>query len=60
LIRIVRQTVKDCTGERWVGQVIMPALDGAAINGTPTPNSIDGVIDNRGFTGQSVSEVGLG
>jgi RHS repeat-associated protein len=54
LIRIVRQTVKDCIGERWVGQVIMPALDGAAINGTPTPNSIDGVIDNRGFTGHEM------
>jgi RHS repeat-associated protein len=29
-------------------------LDGAAINGTPTPNSIDGVIDNRGFTGHEM------
>jgi RHS repeat-associated protein len=32
-------------------------LNGAPINGTPTPNSIDGVTDNRGFTGHEMLDL---
>jgi len=28
--------------------------DGAPVDGTPTPNSIDGKVDNRGFTGHEM------
>ena len=29
-------------------------LDGAPLNGTPTPDTIDGLTDNRGFTGHEM------
>jgi RHS repeat-associated protein len=29
-------------------------LDGAPLNGTPTPDSLDGITDNRGFTGHEM------
>jgi RHS repeat-associated protein len=30
------------------------SLDGALLNGTPTPDSLDGVVDNKGFTGHEM------
>jgi RHS repeat-associated protein len=32
-------------------------LNGAPINGTATPNSIDGITDNRGFTGHEMLDL---
>lgn len=32
-------------------------MNGAPLNGTPTPNSIDGITDNRGFTGHEMLDL---
>jgi hypothetical protein len=29
-------------------------LNGAPVNGTPTPDNLDGVTDNKGFTGHQM------